>query len=110
MRSFLRDSGLTGWFAQPVQVEADTGDGPTWLLGVSGRSGPTYTAKRNPMLGLPRLGEFLDPADWDGSDFFCPENWVSFLLSDRAADELRKARLRNLRLECGSLERMPHLR
>jgi hypothetical protein len=110
MRSFLHESGLTGWFAQAVQVEADIGDGQIWLLGVSGRSGPTYTAKRNPKLGLPCLGEFLDPADWDGSDFFCPENWISFLVTARAAEQLRKARLRNLRLECGSLEPMPHLR
>jgi hypothetical protein len=110
MRTFLEGSGLTGWFAQAVQIESDLLDGPTWLLGVSGRSGPTYSSGRNPLPGIPRLGEFLDPGHWDGSDFFCPENWVGFLVTGRAAAALRKARLRNLQMECGSLEPLPFLR
>jgi hypothetical protein len=109
MRTFLEGSGLTGWIAHAVQVESDLLDGPIWLLGVSGRSGPTYSAARNPLPGLPRLGEFLDPATWDGSDFFCPENLVGFLVTARAAAALRKARLRNLQIECGSLEPLPTL-
>jgi hypothetical protein len=109
LRTFLEGSGFTGWFAQAVQIESDLFDGPIWLLGVSGRSGPTYSAARNPLPGLPPLGEFLDPSDWDGSDFFCPGNWAGFLVTGRAAAALRNARLRNLQMECGSLEPLPNL-
>ncbi len=110
MRSVLERSGLTGWFAHRIDVDADVFDGPIWVLGVSGRSGPTYSAARNPLPGLPRLGEFLDPSDWDGSDFFCPDNLNGFLITATAAAALRKARLRNLYMECGSLEQLPRPR
>jgi hypothetical protein len=108
MRTSLASSDLTGWFAQPVEFNSEALGRTIWLLGVEGTSGPTYSSAGNPLPGLPRLGEFLDPADWDGSDFFCPANWNGFLVTKRAADSLRKARLRNLYFECGSLEPRPN--
>jgi hypothetical protein len=103
MRTFLEHSGLTGWFAQEVSV----GSGSVWMLGVEGKSGPSYSATQNPLPGLPRLGEFFDPADWDGSDFFCPANWKGFLITGRCASALRGANLRNLHIECGAFEPLP---
>jgi hypothetical protein len=105
MRSFLEASNLTGWLAQAVHVEPGVLDGPIWLLGVVGESGPTYSASSHPE--LPRFGVFLDPFDWDGSDFFCPANERSFLITGRASAAVRRARLRNLQMECGSLEPLP---
>jgi hypothetical protein len=86
-------------------VEPGVFDDPIWLLVVLGRSGPTYSASSHPE--LPRFGEFLDPSDWDGSDFFCPANYAGFLVTGRASEALRRARLRNLHFECGSLEPLP---
>jgi hypothetical protein len=105
MRRFLEASDLTGWLARPVDIEPDIFEGPIWLLGVVGESGPTYSASSH--AELPRFGVFLDPFDWDGSDFFCPANERSFLITARAAAALRRARLRNLQFECGSLEPLP---
>jgi hypothetical protein len=42
---------------------------------------------------------FLDPHEWDGSDLFMPTNSGSVLLTGRAADIVKRARLRNVRLE-----------
>ena len=53
------------------------------------------------------MGFFLDPGEWDGSDLFMPMNASPTLLTVRAGELVRRARLPNVRIEPANYEAMP---
>jgi hypothetical protein len=103
----LEGSPLTGWKLRPVEVEGDGVPPRLWLLMATGRSGPVYRGGSDERPGLPRFGRFLDPAEWDGSDFFVPPGSGGLLASARAAEQLEEAGLSNVTFEPAGLEPTP---
>ncbi len=97
-RQVLDDAQLTGWRTFPVVVLDHALDMPLYLLAVTGRCGPEYGSSGVHRAGLPPLGMFLDPHEWDGADLFMPPNAGDVLLTTRAGDVVKRARLRNVRI------------
>src|SRR5262249_8480315 len=101
----LRRSNLTGWLSYAIAVKGGSwgGDG-LCLLAMTGRYWPVYGLGAAFRGGLDPLGQYLDPADWDGSHMFIPSNRRSILVTSGAAAEIQSARLANLELEPAGLE------
>jgi hypothetical protein len=102
-RDALQRPGLTGWSTRPIELDPRL-PADLELLVVSGRCGPAYTASRNPLPGLPRLGTFIDPGNWDGTDVFVADGSGAVLVSPSTADVVERASLRNVELEPAGLE------
>ena len=100
----LAQRRVSGWRAVPVEIENDPTLRAYWLLVITGSAGPIYGVAGARREGLPALGQYLDPAEWDGSDMFVAANWNGTLLTAQCANMLKKARLRNVRLEPAGLE------
>jgi len=98
---------LTGWTARPVDIEEPPQLPPLSLLTVTGRSGPAYSRTGLSLPGLPQFGWFLDPRQWDGSDFFVPANMNGIFLAPAAAAVIRKMRLANVDLHPANFEPLP---
>jgi hypothetical protein len=98
----LRDIGASGWFATPIQV--DGVQSQLRLLSISGRCGPMFGVGGDPYPGIPDIGTFIDPARWDGSDFFMADNNHEILIVSATAKRLRELRLSNVVLEEAGLE------
>jgi hypothetical protein len=107
MVSFLTQHNVSGWRAVPVEIGNDSTLEPLWLLVITGTTGPVYGVHDLRREELPALGYFLDPTEWDGSDLFVPANTSEILVVPACAAMLKKARLRNLRLEPVGLEVTP---
>jgi len=71
-RRSMSDLGATGWFTTPVHVEGVPSQ--LWLLSISGRCGPLFGVGGDPYPSGPDIGTFIDPAWWDGADFFMADN------------------------------------
>jgi len=82
---------FTGWIGMSIAASDDRLKGYQ-LLAVTGRIG-----KVSEYPG--RLGLFVDPSTWDGSDIFKPENQRGIRMVGSAAAALRKARLRGVDVE-----------
>jgi hypothetical protein len=82
----LRDVGASGWFSTPVQVEGVQWQ--LWPLSISGRCGPMFGVGGDPYPGIPGIGSFIDPARWDGSDFFMADNNNEILVVSATAKRL----------------------
>lgn len=106
-RQFLQAADLTGVTLFPVVVEGLEQQAAFHLLTVTGCCGPEYGAQGIQRPDIPPLGLFLDPRDWDGSDLFMPPNANVVLLTARAGGLMRRARLRNLRIEPANYELLP---
>jgi hypothetical protein len=102
-RETLRLLGMTGWSTRPITLDPQL-PGDLELLVVTGRCGPTYTASRDSLPGLPRLGRFIDPANWDGTDVFVADGSGEVLLAPPSVEAVRRAALRNVDLEPAGLE------
>ena len=102
-RETLQGLGLTGWSTQPIALDAQLPD-DLELLVVTGRCGPAFSATRNPLPGLPRLGTFIDPGNWDGTDLFVADGSGEVLLAPSRVNAIRRASLRNVELEPAGLE------
>ena len=98
----LRDIGASGWFATPIQV--DGVQSQLRLLSISGRCGPMFGVGGDPYPGIPDIGTFIDPARWDGSDFFMADNNHEILIVSATAKRLQELRLNNVVLEEAGLE------
>jgi len=98
-RQLLDLNQLTGSRALPVEIIDYVLDMPVYLLAVTGRCGSEYGSGGRYRPGLPPFGMFLDPLEWDGSDLFTPTNSGVVLFGARAANVVRRARLRNVQLE-----------
>jgi hypothetical protein len=102
-RDALQRLGLTGWSTRPIALDPQL-PGDLELLVITGRCGPAYTASRNPLPGLPRLGTFIDPANWDGTDLFVADGSGEVLVSPSTVRAVQRASLRNVELEPAGLE------
>jgi hypothetical protein len=105
--AILEKHDVTGWRAEPIDLSDDSTIGPLWFLVVTGRSGPIYGVAGARRRGVPVLGQYLDASEWDGSDIFLAANSGSILVTNNCAELLKRARLRNLRLEPAGLEAAP---
>lgn len=64
------------------------------MFGVSG----------DPYPEIPGIGTFIDPARWDGSDFFLADNNNEILVVSATAKRLQELSLHNVVLEEAGLE------
>ena len=101
-RRSLAEIGATGWFTTPVRVEKVPS--PLWLLSIAGTCGPLFGVGGEPLAGGPRIGTFLDGAQWDGSDFFLADNNNSIFVVGSTAERIQQLRLSNVALESAGLE------
>ena len=101
-RRSLIDLGASGWFATPVQVEGVQSQ--LWLLSISGRCGPLFGVGGDPYPSGPDVGTFIDPARWDGADFFMADNNNSIHVVGSTAERIHELRLSNVVLESAGLE------
>ena len=106
-RQFLVDVAVTGWRSMPVEFAKPETGPQLHLLIVTGRCGPEYGGERTRPPGLPPLGLFLDPRQWDGCDIFMPSNASPILLTGPTAAVLKRRRLRNIAIEPASYEALP---
>jgi hypothetical protein len=88
-------------FTTPVRVE--NVPSPLWLLSIAGACGPLFGVGGGPLAGGPRIGTFLDGAQWDGSDFFMADNSSIFVVGS-TAEKIQQLRLSNVALESAGLE------
>lgn len=104
-RRSIADLGVSGQFTTPIEV----GDvsSSLWLLSISGRCGPLFGVAGEPLPGGPRLGQFIDPDRWDGSDFFMADNSNATYVSGSTAAKVEALKLSNVVLEPASLEPVP---
>jgi hypothetical protein len=105
-RRSMSDLGASGWFTTPVQVEGV--QPPLWLLSISGRCGPLFGVGGDPYPGGPDVGTFIDPARWDGADFFMADNNNSIHVVGSTAERIHELRLSNVVLESAGLEPVRH--
>ena len=101
-RRSITDLGATGWFTTPVPVEGIQSQ--LWLLSISGRCGPLFGVGGDPYPGGPNVGTFIDPARWDGADFFMAYNNNSIHFVGSTAERIHELRLSNVVLESAGLE------
>ena len=107
-RKVLRDAGISGWHSRRVEV-ADVVSRDYELLVVTGRCGAiddgcSVQSPRQNRSGVAYTvwtGLFFDPATWDGSDVFSPADSGLIFMTQRACDAIRRAKLRNVRLDYG---------
>ena len=104
----LEQNAITGWHGYKTVVKGRISPTAWWILGVAGRAGPVQTGATGGSRGLDPLGHYLDPREWDGSDLFHPANEGTILVTPRAAEAIRDARLKNVLLEPGGLEPPPN--
>ena len=102
-RDVLTSLGMTGWNSVPVDLDPPLAE-QLWLLTVTGRCGPAYRNSGLRYRGMPALGTFLDPGQWDGSDVFMPDDLQAVLLAPSRVSELKRVRFRNVSIEPASLE------
>lgn len=108
-RDALRDANATGWTSRPVALYDAEGQ-PIHSyerLVVNGRCGAIDPdrSRRETINGTTVLhGFYFEPGSWDGSDVFSPAPRPDVLLTQRAADAVRK--LSNVALE--PLSRIEH--
>ena len=102
-RDALEQHQLSGWGTVPVSITGLASVKTLWLLTVSGTCGRLYGVDGDPVPGV-RVGNFLDPAQWDGSDLFVAENHNAIFVTPRCADILQAIGLANLELRQEGLE------
>src|SRR5438105_13451069 len=88
-KKLLEQGAISGWRAYETVCEGMPSETAWWVLGVAGRAGPVRTGKGSPV-GHDRLGHYLDPREWDGSDLFHPANENTILVTARAAELIRE--------------------
>jgi hypothetical protein len=101
-RRSMSDLGATGWFTTPVHVEGVPSQ--LWLLSISGRCGPLFGVGGDPYPSGPDVGTFIDPARWDGADFFMADNNNSIHVVGSMAEGINELRLSNVVFESAGLE------
>jgi len=106
----------TGYTTAPIRLVKDGATLATfYVLRIHGRggpfdpvrSGPCYS-KSNPTKVFAYEGAYMDESRWDGSDlFFIPGLGVRLFATERVAQAIKRARLKNVLVEhhseCGAL-------
>lgn len=90
------------WFTTAVHVEGVQTQ--LSLLSISGRCGPMFGVGGDPYPGIASVGSFIDPARWDGSDFFIADNNNEILIVSATAKRLQQLSLSNVVMEEAGLE------
>lgn len=116
MKSILKDNHLTGWQTFPIKLYDKHGNEIPAYNGFSiiGRSGPTNYDKSEiiekrevptgPLCEYYK-GVFFD--NWDGSDFFIPDNTHHIFITKKAACILKNNKITNMKLKNLSEQEMP---
>jgi len=110
MKEVLTAHQLTGWQTFPIQIFDKKGNEITGYHGFStlGRSGckdyrQSGIIEKQHITNGPfwkyYKGYQIDIASWDGSDFFIPQHITSTLVTERAAEVMKKAKLTNVALD-----------
>jgi hypothetical protein len=110
LKSVLEDNILTGWKTFSVRVLDKQGHEIKDYHGLSitGRCGPIDYNKSeiiekrlvpNGPLGKYYKGLPVGLDKWDGTDFFLPEKNFGAIITNKAAEVLKKSKLTNIRLE-----------
>jgi hypothetical protein len=97
--------GASGWSTTPVRVEDI--ESRLWLLSITGRCGPLRGVGGEPIKGGPKVGTFIDPAGWDGTDFFMAENNNAIFVLGSTADRVQHLHLSNIAFEPSGLQPYP---
>lgn len=109
MKSIFQETGLTGWSCFPIELRAKKGEDIKGYNGLSihGRCGPIDISKseivykrlvaEGPLCTFYR-GKHIGLDEWDGTDFFLPENNFGIVITRRAADIIKANKLTNIRL------------
>jgi hypothetical protein len=97
--------GASGWSTSPVPVEDI--DFPLWLLSINGRCGPLRGVGGEPIEGGPKFGTFIDPAEWDGTDFFMAERSNAIFVLGSTAESIQHLHLSNVAFESSGLQPYP---
>jgi hypothetical protein len=109
VKSIFENEGFRGWSTYPVEVFSKSGDYIHGYYGLSftGHCGkidyskskrewrPAPTPKGKPTEVY--IGEYFDQLQWDGSDFFCPDNTLCKFVLEPVMQALIKAKIKNLR-------------
>jgi hypothetical protein len=82
-------------------------DFPLWLLSITGRYGRLRGVGGEPIEDGPMFGTFIDPAEWDGTDFFMAENSNAILVLDSTAESIQHLHLSNIAFESSGLQPYP---
>jgi hypothetical protein len=110
LKTVLEDNELTGWKTFAVQIFDKKGGRIQGFHGLSitGRCGEIDYNKstiieknviENGPTGKYYKGLHVGLDKWDGSDFFLPAKYFGIILTDKAAQILKKNKLTNIRLE-----------
>lgn len=104
----LRSVQATGYTQIPVEIITKKNDRVSGfsILCVKGRSGPIDRSRSIPTMNPPRVpggkeflgfkGMYFDEGSWDGSDFFVPEGTIMTAISQKIADVISQAKLKNV--------------
>jgi hypothetical protein len=110
MKTVLEDNQLTGWQTFPIQIFDKKGNEIHGYHGFStlGRSG-TKDYTKSEIIEKQHIadgpfwkyykGYQIDLGSWDGSDFFLPQGYRGTIVTERAAEAMKKAKLTNVVLE-----------
>jgi hypothetical protein len=102
----LQEHRFSGWAVIPVELRGKAGEllPPYFFLSIHGRSGPTEHMQREKLdtvhgarVRRVWIGVYLDPATWDGSDFFMPSGDGYRFVVEGVKQALERARVKNLR-------------
>jgi hypothetical protein len=110
MRTVLQENSLTGWKIFTIKVLDTKGQEIKGYHGLSivGRCGPIDYNKSeviekrlvpNGPLSKYYKGLHVGLDNWDSSDFFLPEKNFGIIITQRAAELIKKYKLTNIRLE-----------
>lgn len=110
MKTTLEENVLTGWQTFEVKVLDKKGQEIQGYHGLSitGRCGKIDYSKSeiiekrlvpNAPLGKYYKGLHVGLDKWDENDFFLPEDYFGIIITNRAAEVLKKNKLTNIRLE-----------
>ena len=108
--ALLEEIGATGWTTYPVIIRTRKGLENYEYLGFSvvGKCGQIDYIKSTPFekKAVPNgpltkylRGRHIGLDDWDGSDFFSPQGNLGIVVTKRIADQLKAAKISNLRLK-----------
>lgn len=97
--------GASGWSTSPVPVEGI--DFPLGLLSITGTCGSVRGVGGEPIEGGPTFGTFIDPAEWDGTDFFMAENSNAIFVLGSTAKSIHRLHLSNVAFESSGLQPYP---
>ena len=109
LKELLETNGLTGWKTFPVKVLTKKNEEIPGYQGfsITGRCGAIdykkgELIKKRLIPGGPlwksRKGVYIGLDQWDGSDFFIPKESRWIVVSQRAAELLKKSKLTNIEL------------